>query len=377
MKNPTMRITLVISQLGPGGAERVMSKMANYWAERGHEISLITYSLAKQDFYKLNSDVRRIGLDLMRESPNIGWTIKNLIWRVIQLRKAIMSTRPQLVISFLDRTNVLTLIASIGLKIPVIVSERCDPLSVPIGNRIYEILRTKFYPRASAIVVQSEGVRQWAQKFISDRKLFIIPNPVEIVSETDISPSNCKAPDHNVIIGMGRLSREKGFDLLIKAFQKCASDHPEWSLVIYGDGTERAALEELRRDLELNGRVQLPGTTKKPAEALNDADLFVTPSRTEGFPNALLEAMACGLPVISFDCPSGPREIIRNGVDGLLVPPNDVDALAAAMGRLMSDKEERDRLAARAPEVCERFGMEKVMGLWEDVICRVTHQMRR
>jgi glycosyltransferase involved in cell wall biosynthesis len=167
---------------------------------------------------------------------------------------------------------------------------------------------------------------------------------------------------------MGRLSREKGFDVLMRAFARCAATRPDWSLLIAGEGEERAHLVDLRGRLGLAARVRLPGRVADPGGLLRRADLFVLPSRHEGFPNALLEAMACGLPVVAFDCPSGPAEIVRPGQDGLLVPACDEEALAAAMRRLMDDEAERRRLGARAVEVLERFGLDRVMAAWETVV---------
>jgi len=173
------------------------------------------------------------------------------------------------------------------------------------------------------------------------------------------------------IIALGRLSGEKGHDLLIQAFAKVCSRHPQWILEIVGEGPARPSLEACRRSLGVDETVHLRGLTETPFDELNRADLFILPSRFEGFPNALCEAMAAGVPVISFDCPNGPREIIRDNVDGILVPPQDVNALAGAMDRLMSNPEERARLALRAPEILDRFGIEHIMKKWEETISEV------
>jgi glycosyltransferase involved in cell wall biosynthesis len=166
---------------------------------------------------------------------------------------------------------------------------------------------------------------------------------------------------------MGRLSAEKGFDLLLDAFARIAPQHADWSLKILGQGPLRPALQAQALRLDLGERVQFTGEVADPFPILRVADLFVFPSRSEGFGMALAEAMACGLPAVSFDCPSGPRDIVRDGIDGILVPPEDVVALAAALDRLMGDAQERERLAVRAPEVTVRFSRERILSLWQDL----------
>ena len=169
-------------------------------------------------------------------------------------------------------------------------------------------------------------------------------------------------------MAMGRLAQEKGFDLLLDAFALVAGRHPDWTLEIVGEGPLRSHLESYTQKLDLGGRVLMPGFTRQPFDAMRRADLFALSSRCEGFPNVLLEAMACGVAAVSFDCPSGPRHIIRDGVDGTLVPSGDTHALAQSLDRLMGNEAERRRLAARAPEVAVRFGAAKIMSIWEDLV---------
>jgi glycosyltransferase involved in cell wall biosynthesis len=201
------------------------------------------------------------------------------------------------------------------------------------------------------------------------RRASVIPNGIMSPAEA-IDPSSWRRCNHK-IVSVGRLANEKGIDLLLQAFSQIHLQFSEWSLTIWGEGPERATLEKLRGRLGLAGCVHFPGRTQTPFKEMRESDLFVLPSRYEGFPNALLEAMVCDLPVISFDCPSGPREIIRPDVDGVLVPPKNVNALAEAMSRLMGNAALRNELAKRASEVVQRFSMEKVMGQWEELFGKI------
>jgi glycosyltransferase involved in cell wall biosynthesis len=338
--------------------------MANYWASRGWaEVTLITLSgPGETPFFRLHPAVRYRPLGVEAESLAPVRAVANNLGRVGRLRAAIVASQPLAVISFLDRANVLTLLAAAGLGLPVVVAERIDPRHRVLGHS-WRAMRQLTYPAASRVVAQTESALAYFPPWIQRRGL-VIPNPVQP------PPGFTAAPDAPppVVMAMGRLERQKGFDLLIDAFARVAPAHPEWRLEIWGQGPLRERLEAQAADLGLGDRVRLPGVTRRPGAAMEGAGLFVLSSRYEGFPNALCEAMACGLPAISFDCPSGPREIIRDGEDGVLVPAGDVAGLAAAMGRLMGDGAERARLAARAPDVNNRFGMTKVMGIWEALL---------
>ncbi len=360
-----MRIAFVIFSLSGGGAERVASTLVNYWANAGDQVTLVTIDSSDSDFYSLDSRVMRIALDLRRRSRNWAEFVRNNVQRVRHLRKVIRACEPDVVVSFLDTTNVLVLLASLGLGVPIVVSERTDPRRHSL-SRIPRWLRRLVYPLAGGLVVQTHDVGSWARQIVCGEAVYVIPNPV-----AQLPADFCRSDEtkrRRTAIAIGRIDFFKGFDLLLAAFACCSEKHPDWSLRIIGDGPERERLTMLAAELGLEHRFRLDGIVKEPNSILHEADLFVLSSRYEGFPNALLEAMACGLPVISFDCPSGPREIIRDGIDGVLVPPGDVEALANAMDRLMGTEQERRRLGARAVEVCERFSVSRVMAMWQDVL---------
>jgi glycosyltransferase involved in cell wall biosynthesis len=366
-----VRIALVIASLGSGGAERVLSILANHWAAGSAEITLITLSATGGDFYPLHRRVRRVGLGLVANSNGLGRAITGNIQRLAGLRRAILAARPGVVISFEDTTNVLTVAATRGLGIPVIISQRVDPRFAPIG-RAWSFLRRHFYPRADSVVVQTKTVAELMSRFVPESRLEVIPNPVlppgvrgqrQPGTETGARPRR--------VLAVGRLCHQKGHDLLIHAFDRCRGIHPGWTLVLAGAGPDRADLEQLVTRLGLSDVVRFTGEIADMDTTYAAADMFVLPSRFEGFPNALCEAMAHGLPVISFDCPSGPSEIIRSGVDGILVAPGDAEALAAAMDGLMRDAATRAELGARAAESVRRFSAASILAKWEDLVVRV------
>ncbi|RCJ37396.1 group 1 glycosyl transferase [Nostoc minutum NIES-26] len=362
-----MRLTLIISSLTYGGAERVMSIMANYWVAKGWQITLLTFESQKNNEFYLDSRVSYLTLGMYKDSANAIIGVWNNLKRIGRLRDAIINSKPDAVISFMSTTNVLVLLATRGLQIPVVVSERNDPLKISI-SRSWKQLRQWTYPFADRIVFQTNRARDYFSSKVQASGC-IIPNMVLLPPiEKELSRNLLK---ERSLIAVGRLVRAKGFDLLLQAFAQLKDCYPDWTLTILGEGSLRSDLESLRNQLGLSDRVYLPGTVNNPYEFLKQADIFIMSSRFEGFPNALCEAMACGLPVISTDCPSGPREIIRDGIDGILVPNEDMSALAVAIERLISDEEERKRLAVHAPEVTERFNLEKVMGMWEELLTQV------
>jgi GalNAc-alpha-(1->4)-GalNAc-alpha-(1->3)-diNAcBac-PP-undecaprenol alpha-1,4-N-acetyl-D-galactosaminyltransferase len=358
-----MRITFVISALNSGGAQRVMSTMANYWDAHGESVALITVTGKEhQPFYSLSPGVQWLPLGQARSSRTPIHAVLNNARRLLRLRQTIQRSKPDVVISFLDTTNVLTLLSTRATGLPVIVEEHTDPnLSRP--HPIWKQLRTLLYPRATRLIVLSESSKQFFSERVQ-RKTLIIPNPLHV---DPIADPTLKAARPQ-IVSMGRLSHEKGFDQLIDAFARIAGRFPDWDLVIWGEGPLRSTLSEQRDRLGLTDRVLLPGNTTKPHDELSKGQIYALPSRREGFPMALAEGMACGLPAVAFDLPSGPKIIMRDGIDGLLVPMGDVPAFACALERLMCNDAIRAEMASHAPDVRDRYGVDRVMAVWSDMV---------
>jgi len=365
-----MRVTITIPAIVAGGAERITVVMANDWAAKGWCVTLLTMDSGQQPpFFALHPTIVHRSLGILNTSRNpIDALVANQR-RIATLRKAICTSTPDVVISFMDRTNVITLLATQGLGIPVIASEQNNPYAMQIGY-VWEALRWIAYHRAARVVVQSDRLVSYFPLGVQ-RKTRVMPNPVSLPTGKTRGTGRERREATYTILALGRLVRQKGFDYLLEAFSQIAHRHPQWSLEIWGEGEIRPQLEQLRDQLGLHGRAHLPGITSEPLTIMHRADLFVLSSRYEGFPTVLTEALAAGLPVIAFDCLSGPREIIRDGIDGVLVPDGNVTALANAMDGLMSDEQARANLAARSPEVLERFSMGRVMGMWESLIREV------
>lgn len=356
-----MKIVFIIGMLGAGGSERVVTVLCNSLQASGHTVGLWTFDAEGRDFYALDPRVRRVGFGLMGSTAVHRKVTANL--RIVRrLRRELRSEHPDVLVSFITQANVLALLAAIGLRTPVVISERIDP-RVHRDPLPWRVLRWCFYRRAACLVVQTNALRAWGGQLVGEGRVATVPNPVAAAGDASGTP-----PTQLSIVAMGRLVPQKGFDLLLEAFAMVAQQLPGASLIIYGEGPERAALQAQAGRLGLAERIALPGQVQNSADALASASLFVLSSRYEGFPNVLVEAMSLARAVVAFDCPSGPAEIIRQEIDGLLVPAGDVRALAAAMTRVLSDDDLRRRMAARAAEVSERFSQQRVVAQWLRVL---------
>jgi glycosyltransferase involved in cell wall biosynthesis len=362
-------ILLFVSSMNSGGAERVAANLVNAWAARGDAVTLVvTYSGRGGCFYPLSDTVRLIYLaDLAGRTGRGVWDYCVRYWA---LRQLIRRLQPEVVVSFLTHVNVASILASLGLGCRVIVCERIYPPMLQVGM-LWTFLRRITYPWAFRVVMLSREGLAWLEARVPDAKGVVIPNPVPFplpMAEPVLAAQQVIAPERQLLLAVGRLDAQKGFDLLLESFAALAARHPAWSLVILGEGPERGRLEHTVRMLELTRRVTLPGQAGNMSDWYNRAALYVMSSRFEGFPNTLAEAMAHGCAAVSYDCDTGPRDIIRHEQDGLLVTPvGDVAALTKALDRLMSDDTDRNRMATRATEVRERYSMKKVLTLWDEL----------
>ncbi len=355
------KIVFVNSSLGVGGAERVLTTLANAWVEKGREVSIIVLS-PSAPVYPIDERIKVQALYLSKPS----WHILHGLWmnlrRALTLRRAIVAENAETVLAFGTETNVVTIMATIGLRCRVVVSERCDPAFYP-ESKVWRGFRRVMYPMADAIVAQTSRAAASLRPWLGDM-VGVIPNPV-----TPPCPISKVQDVHSpFILAAGRLVHQKGFDLLVEAFAHLARDFPRRRLVILGEGEEREPLLAQARALGVSDKLFLPGVVEAPGDYMAQADLFVLPSRFEGFPNVLGEAMASGLPVIAADCPSGPAEIVRNGHDGLLVPPEDVDSLTTAMRQFAEDRGLCQRLGGNARAITERFSLDRVVTAWEGIL---------
>jgi len=303
----------------------------------------------------------------MGESNGIWSAIHANRRRIRLMRQALTDSTPDRIISLTDRTNVLTLLAARKINTPVIVSERTDIRHHRIG-RIWEWLRNRTYPTACSIVVQTEAVKSAVLPMAGSTRVSVIPNAIASTVDCATSPDLEFPADRKWFVAVGRLSFEKGFDRLIDAFARISSVCNDWNLLIVGDGPERSRLLEAIHGHELDDRALLPGWIESPWKIIPFPSVAVLPSRYEGFPNVLLEAMSRGVAPIAFDCESGPSEIIRPNIDGLLVPEGDVVGLADAMQSLATDDSLRRKLGKSAISVNDRFSSERIYSLWETVL---------
>jgi len=372
-----MRVTILIHSLGCGGAERVACILANGLRRGGHDVTVVTLEGPHVPAYPLRQDVTlaQLGACGPRRSP---WDTPCRYHRQVQrVTHALRRAQPDVLIGFMTGTNVLGILsARVFARLPcrVVVSERVHP-SLTNRRGIACAARVLTFPLADVIVPCSVGMAPWFTAWLPARKVVPIQNPVLLGDRPPDPIAEARAAamqGQHWVLGMGRLDTQKGFDMLLEAFARVPGDvRAGWRLGIIGEGEMCGDLERCIRALGLEGEAVLLGRFANPYPLLRAGKIFALSSRYEGFPNALTEAMACGMASVAFDCPTGPGEIIRQGEDGLLVRAGDVAEMSGALGRLMTDEGLREGLARRAPEVLERFSERRFLDEWETLVGQV------
>lgn len=366
-----MKLLIFIHSLSSGGAERVTANLANYWAATGWRVTIVTLAPIANDFYQLHHSIQRISLDLATDSRNVFVGIIHNLRRMHALRQLILKLKPEAALAMMTTANILLALASIGIKdCRAIGSERIHPPRLPI-SKFWTFLRRYSYALLDCVVVLSSKTQQWLTSHTKVRHSVIIPNPIVYPLAQQpplLRPDAFLKPKRNYLLAVGRLSAQKNFDLLLKVFADLAKTNLEWDLIILGEGELRGALEAQILKLTLQQRVLMPGRAGNVGDWYQRADLYVLTSDFEGFPNTLLEAMAYGLPCVSFDCDTGPRDIIRHEINGLLLPNGNAQLLLTALDGLMKSPEMRKSFALQAQAVQHKFHLNEIVTRWEEVL---------
>ncbi len=361
---------LVTGSLGGGGAERVLAWLAGRLDASGERVILVTFSDARSDVYPVPTSVTRVGFNLLEDTTGVVSAVTGNAQRIRRLRGAIREYEPRCVLAFLTTANVTCLLACAGTDVPVFVAERNYPPQESLP-RVWRWLRVRTYRYAAGVVAQTRRTGDWLEKHAGAVDVSVIANPTVHpvpITQPVVPPRGVIAPDRSVILAAGRLVHAKGFDRLLEAFAAVATSLEGWDLVVLGEGDCRSQLESEVARLGLEARVHFPGRAGNVAEWYAHADLFVMSSRHEGYPNVLVEAMASGLPAIAMNCETGPAELIRNNVNGMLTPTDDVGALSEALLTLAHDPDRRTALGAAACEVRDSGSPDRVFARWQALL---------
>lgn len=359
-----IKISFVTSTLTSGGAERVISLLANNFAERGYEVEMIALTSISPDYYSLNPKVNFIHADKVSKGGLLG----ELWW----FRRHIKKEQPDVVIAFMEAVYEFVLLALLGTKVPVISSERKDPATL---GPLRKFLRWILLPTATAHVVQTQHIKQYYNQRIQ-KKTHIIYNPVnervfETLYDNDDDNPEFKIKDErlNRIISVGRLYPQKNQKMMIEAFAQISERYPDWKLVIYGEGPERDSLESLVSNLksQVSSRISLPGRCETVIEEVAKSKVFCLSSDYEGMSNAMIEALCVGTPVISTRV-SGTDELIRDKENGLLVDIGDTEGLAQALEKLLSNQELREKIGKEGQKLATLFKTDTIVDQWEKLI---------
>lgn len=363
-----MKMALIISNLGQGGAERVLSLLANYFCEK-NDVTIIKLDNAPS-FYEISPKIRLINANLGVGDMGIIGNFKKRFGKIFAIRKLFKSQNFDIIISFLDNTNVLSLIANFGLKTPLIISEHTNHTF--LKARIWRVLKRIFYPRASGLSVLTR-FDYYFYTYVKNRE--IMPNPAfsSLIDEQNLKKMCQNKRD--LILAVGRLEPFKGFDALIRAISLIPPQSlKNYEIIIAGDGHERENLENLAHNLGV--KVQFAGFCKDIANLYAQAKIVVVTSRAEGFCNILAESIFFDTARISTDCIAGPRDLITHEKDGILCAVDDEKEIAKAINLLINDENCRLNLVKNANLRRDELSLKTIGKKWEIFIDK-TLQMRQ
>lgn len=357
-------IFFVINSLQAGGAERVISTLATHFHERRYPVKIICLNYAESVF-KLPDDLKIVYL-VNRRSNNVISRIYYAVSIFIKLSYLLYKKKPKCVISFMTTANLWTGISCILTKRPFIVSERTTPdHTISNQNRFMKWCFATIYSKAKAIVLPAKGIENCLKenKGFEDLKNYrIINNPVTPLGLL----THQKVNSRKFILGVGRLSYEKGFDQLIAAFANLKAK--ELDILIAGEGIEFEALNEQINYLKLGDSIKLIGLKENLQDYYSQAELFVLPSRNEGYPNALVEAMSMGCPCIAMDCEFGPAEIINNQENGLLIEDKNIQKLTVAIDKVLKNPVLKNKIGSNARLINLTNSLDNISSQWENII---------
>lgn len=353
------KLAFYIGSLNKGGAERVFVNLAEYFQNKGYQIVMVT-QYRKENEYVLAEGIRRVISDIPPEETT-GSRAVNFYRRMSRLHRIWKKERPDLVLSCVGKNNFMAVVTTMFTKTKPVVSV-VGEAKEEYPNRLMKALANLLFPFASGVILQTERSKSFFSQRVS-RTSVILPNSLNPLFIRE----RFRGEREKRIVSVGRLDANKNHEMMIRAFAGLAGRYPEYTLTIYGEGELREHLQKLIASLGLEEKVFLPGVVPDVAERIEKAALFLLVSYSEGVSNALIEALALGLPVIATDVPSGgTQELIRHGENGLIIPPGDEEALKTAMDRLLSDGEYAARLGEQAHKIQERLAPERVNRQWQE-----------
>lgn len=360
------KIALFISSLQKGGSERVMVNLAEFFYRNHYDVLLVT-QYKREDEYEIIPDIKRVYSEPLQDQLQ-GNRLQNFMTRFRTLRRIWQEYKPDVILSFLGKNNLMAIATSRFLPVRTVVSVRGEP-TMEYEGKLMQFLAKWLFRYADGVVLQTKMAMQFFPKRVR-KKAVILPNPLNPL----FVKNKYEGAREPLIVAVGRTDENKNHAMLIHAFARIASEYPNVNLCIYGDGNCKEQLEQLVKEKELTDRISLPGTVTNVAEHIYKAQIFALTSNTEGMPNSLMEAMALGLPVVSTDCPcGGPSTLIEDGVNGLLFPVGDAYALADAFRKILSDPQYAQKLGDNAYKIVEELNPDKVNGEWRKYLSHIAH----